>query len=686
MAVLLAEAALADRTLHVVIDRESKLRSAGQRGESGIALRVRVALADAGVEAEWSNLVDEALSHRFHSGEANYVCLRAARHCAWNSERHEAESRYRQALRFGAEADMDLDVENALWSLTALYTFPDQYEKYSEARLLALSVDGTRSFVKANSRTRELANHYIATQNLPDAHMWARHQLLESIRNGYLPDELESHVILSRIYSQTGDWCEALEHAVYSGQVELVKKTASEVRVWPEFLDSAARSPAPWTIRPTFLAIEYLGDLAPPKVGRDLVAHFVSRLGSNDEAVELEPELFKALSSLILEASDTDIERLVPVLRKLAPRKPGSYRLTDPGVALLAARLYRFRKSFRRDAAFVLGEMAVNSPYGIWADALRECGDENGQLIETLEAVAEREEVDLADSFSHLGHSIEATRNLWRKRLEFVARHPLGQRSEHQIGAGYGVPAEYFRDLDDLVVERYVDKLVSIGVSRHELVVNRASALAAAAEVVDSVSDCMRRRVVRQVRPLADQGIEISESDQDDESTLHPLSRFRWTFGNVSNVRASAGWLLARAAIGSVEYEMIQKIALTWIRSEDLELQSVGASILTLSHRAASGISISELAAHSNPLVRRASLEMPEVQKCPDIKTLDKLALDPNLAVRIGVIYAVQNIQEIDSTSYEQLRDVLSNDRSAIARAIAATVLKPSGRATKSVV
>ena len=121
IAVLLAEAALADRDFQIVLDRRESLQKAGARGDTSIELRVRIALGDAGVDDVWPDLIKKAEALRFQGAEGTYICLRGARWCAWNGQLDKAESLYRLAMKLGSEMGLDLDVENALWSLNALY-------------------------------------------------------------------------------------------------------------------------------------------------------------------------------------------------------------------------------------------------------------------------------------------------------------------------------------------------------------------------------------------------------------------------------------------------------------------------------------------------------------------------------------------------------------------------------------
>ena len=675
-AALLAEAAVADREFRIVLDREAGLRGAGEHGDRRTALRVRIAVADAGAPGAWQELIGAAESLRFSSAEGTYVCLRAARWCAWNGQIERAESLYRLATKLGAECDLDLDVENALWSLMPLYP-PKRYEELSETNELALSIQGSRSYVTANPQTRERTYRHLANRELPDAHLWSRHRLLESIRSGCLLDELESHGILARLYGDSDEPLAALEHAVLGGAVDRVKDVAPHVDAWPDFLISMVRSPAPWVLPAVLSAIEQVGDIAPGEVASRLAHELVDQLQEASEDMTTAPAVFQALRAVVLEATDGDLERLMPVLDRAAPREPDGYRLTDPGVGMVAARVYRFRPAFRRRAASILGEMAVRRHTNDWGRALRECGDDLGELITAFESVAEREGIDVAGPLADLEHLNEATQALWSKRLRFVDEHPLGARPRRELFLRYDVPADFLRDQDDSAAHRYVDKLVAIGSNPDEAIVNRSAALGSAANVVDLLSADRKGAIFEVVRALTDSRIPISELDQYHARTLHELSRVRLSFGDATDVRTAALWLLGRVATEPEECSQVVRIAMEWVRSDSEVLQRGGAEVLTLPNLASADVQSADLAPHPNQWVRRAAILLPGMRERPEVATLELLAPDPFQPVRVEVVYALPRIQDIAPEAYERIRALLLADQSAIVRGVTAEVLEP---------
>ena len=678
IAALFTEAALADGALQIVLDRNEILRKAAAGDNTQIGLRVHAALGDAGVPDFWPDLIGKAESLRFPSAEGTYVCLRGARWCAWNGQLDRAESLYRLAMKLGSESDLDLDVENALWSLTVLYSLrdlsADLFEELSEANRMALSIEGSCSYVRLNSRTQQRSYQYLANRQLPDAHLWAQYRLLESIRSGCLMDELESHRLLARIYGQSDEPFNALRHAVLGGSQPLVKELAPKIGEWPEFLGDMLVSRAPWVRKNALLALEYVGDLAPPELARELVPELLRQLREDSDDARIAPALLKALGTIVLEATDEDVGQLMPIIERAAVRKPETYRLTDPGVMTLAARLYRFRPNFRQWAASILGEMAIGAHTGEWSSALEGCGDDTGELIEAFEQVAERDNIDLARPLSDLRHLTAGTRALWLQRLQFVSDHPLGKRSGGPIGPRYDVPIEFLREQAPTVVHQYVDKLVAIGCDVDQPVLNRAAALAAAANVMDVVSTGQKRQVFGRVRPLAEQSIQISELDRYHANTQHPLSRFQISFGSETNARTSAGWLLARAATDLDECSAVMEIVLDWVRSDDSTLQGMGASILTLPNLSSGIARSSELANHSNPAVRGTAVWMPNMRECPETTTFEQLADDPDRNVRIAVAQALPSVASMDTEPYERIRARLNSDQSGIVRACASAL------------
>ena len=488
----------------------------------------------------------------------------------------------------------------------------------------------------------------------------------------------ESHSVLALIYDQSEELLDALKHAILGGNSQLVRKLAPRLEEWPEFLAGMVGSQAPWVCQASRLALRYIGDLAPPTVARGLVSELLEQLQGDRVNWRTAPAAFEALATIILEAAEGDVVRLLPILEEAAKRERDRYHITDPGVMTLASRLYRFRPRSRQQAAAILAEMAVGSHTGEWPRALEDCGEDTGVLIEALEQVAAREHVDLSESYSVLAPLTSATRALWSQRLQFVADHPLGKRSEHAIGPRYDVPSAFLQELDTATVRRYIEKLSALGRNTDEMSINRAGALAAAGNVVDVLADDLRQQLFQASRPLVEEPIEISEMDQHDSDSQHPLSRFKMGFGSAKEVLAAAGWVLGRAATNAEERALITGIAVDWLRSDDTVLQGEGARLLSLSNLSPNEVKSHELSRHTNPTVRRASLWMHDFQGSAQAEILDRLATDTDLNVRVAVVYALRRVQSADSDLYERVRGRLASDRSSIVRAVAKDLLEPT--------
>ena len=248
-------------------------------------------------------------------------------------------------------------------------------------------------------------------------------------------------MILARIYAESDETLDALEHAVLGGFTATRLESAPKVKVWPELLADMVTSKAPWVCQNALLALEYVGDLAPPELARSLVTELLRQLREDTADVQIAPTLLKALSTLILEATDEDISKLIPILERAAVRQREEYLLTDPGVMTLAARLYRFRPNFRQQAASIFEKWPSGRTLEIGRAPSKNVVTK-GELIAAIEQVAERDSIDVTRTLSDLGHMTPGTRELWSQRLQFVTDHSLGKRSQYQISPRYDVPAE----------------------------------------------------------------------------------------------------------------------------------------------------------------------------------------------------------------------------------------------------
>ena len=674
VAMLMAEAAVADREFRIVLDRVQSLRRAEQNGDYKTALRISLALADAGVEENRVHLTCQAEELRLLISERAYILLRAARWSAWEGEMKRAEQLYRVAMKFAKEAHLDLDVEKALWSLTVLYPI-ERHEERAETYRSALSSQGSGSYVKTNPRTREHAYRHLANQQLPNAHLWSRYRLLESIRSGSLADELGSRGLLARLYGESDEPLAALEQGLLGGDYNQVKDLSPQVDAWPDFLADMVSSPAPWVQAIALTALEQLGDLAPVPVARELAHDLVARLQEPSTDGIDRPKIFRALQAVVLEATDDDLECLMPLLEQVAPRDLDTYRPTDPGVGMVAALLYRFRPAFRSGAASVLAEMAAGRLVHHWVEALDECGDDLDELIAAFERVAERKGSDLTASLSDLGHLNAATRKFWADRLQFVEQYSLEKHSQHRFPTRFDISRQFLDEQEVEVVDRYVQKLVAIGSNHHKPVRIRATALGSAATAVELLSTKRKQELSEIVKPLTNRATRISEWDKYQASTLHPLSRFRSSFGNVADVQAAALFFLAQSTTEQEDCSDIVKMALQWFWAESEDLQRVGAGVLTMPHLSSPDIQSMDLTDHPNPWVRGASAAMLSMQQSPDQALLKRLASDENKLVRIRVVYALQEIREVAPEVAECIGSRLRTDQSAMVRAITAEVL-----------
>ena len=571
IAMLVAEAAVADRRFRIVLDRVESLRRAGENGNRKTALRVSVALADVGVEEEREHLTRQAEELRLPKQERAYVLLRTARWSAWEGEVKRAEQLYRMAMKFAADADLDLDVEKALWSLTVLYPI-ERHEERAETYRSALTIQGSRSYVTTNPRTREHVYRHLANQQLSNAHRWSRYRLLEAIRSGSLADELEARAHLARVYGESDEPLAALEQGLLGGDHIHVKDLSSQLDAWPDFLTDMVGNPAPWVQATALAALEQLGDFAPVPVAQELAHDLVERLQEPSTDVIDRPAIFRALQTVVVEATEGDLERLMPLLEQVAPRDLDTYRPTDPGVGMVAARLYRFRPAFRSRAASVLTEMAAGRLVHHWIRALNECGDDLDELIAAFVRVAEREGSDLTATLSDLGYLNTATRKLWSDHLQLVEQYPLEKHSPDRFSTRFDISRQFLDEQEVEVVDQYVHKLIAIGSNHHEPVRIRATALESAATAVERLSTERKQELSGIVRPLTNRATRISEWDEHQAGTLHPLSRFRSSFGNVADVQTAALLFLAQSATEQEDCSNVREMALQWLWAESEDL------------------------------------------------------------------------------------------------------------------
>lgn len=672
IAALVAEIAIAHGEFDVIRNRASEFLKIGDIGPACVSDRIRAALADVGAGPGWSDLVDEANSSISSDQARSYLLLRAGRWAAWNGQLDDAEDHYKSAMKLSAKCELDLDVENALWSLNAIYTMRQNFDDLGETNRLALELNGVRSYIAVNSYTHMRAYRHLACGTLPESHYWAKYWLLESIRSGCLMNEIEAHRLLAHIYSSAGEPATAVEHAIMGGESKLVEEVATPATPWVPFAATALMGRALWMWTPALCTVRICGDLAPPDEVRRLLPALLEKIESEEVRIDSNRDLFTALGSVVLGASDGQLERLMSQLKRFAEREPGVYRLSDRGVGLIAARIYRFRTRFRQNAADVLGELATSRHIGDWLRAKDECGEDTHDLIASIENAALRKGVDLAGPLSELGHITSATRALWGERMRLVAEHPIGDRPEHKYPLRFDVPTEFLRENSAETIIQFVRKLTAIGADPHEVTVNRANALLCAASVTTLLPLNERHELFRSVQPLTDPVVQESQVDEYHRSTLHPLSRVRFSIGSRSQLQFAAATFMERAATSACELSKVRILGLRWVRCGESDVQRNGAILLTAQTGILDRQIWEDLATHHNPMVKRQALDASVLKLFGDMSSLDRFALDQSLAVRIGLAYSLPTVMATDANAFARIKSTLGADSSAVVRAITA--------------
>ena len=672
IAVLLAEVAVATRDHRIVNDRRPRIQQTTELADGDLALRLRVALADVDEAESWLSLIAEAQEQRFRPREATFVCMRAARWSVWNGDSKRAESLYRQAMRFGADAGLDLDVKNALRSLLSLYGPTDRYDDFVEAHQLMLAIDGSDSFIPLDSQTARYSYQNLATEELPEAHLLSRYRVLEGVRSGCFSVEIEAHAVLARVYLESDEPMDALKHAVLGGDQELTKRAATRIDKWPESLSSMVDTAAPWVLQAALLAVEQLGDLAPPQVATTLAQHLTRKILADHDDPETTRPLYEALSAVVLEATDDDIEELMPLMNQAVAREPEEFRWTDPGVVAVAVGLYRFRPRWREQAAEILAERLIGPKISDWWKGLRECGAEIETLAVAIERTAARTGVNLDEALAELGYLSESTRTFWSDRLSYVEAHLAGPLKSQTLGDDFGVPRQFLEEQTPETTSRYVTNLVAIAKSPRVVAVNRGGALLAGGNVVDMLPLDLRTRLFEEARPLVEPNVELSDHDRHSSDTDHALSRVRIRTSGATRLRLGAAWFLGRSAANAEQRAIAIALAKEWLLSDMQRLQQQAALLLSQPNLTGHGVHAAQLAKHPNAMVRRMAPFMPDLVEVPDAQLARDLATDPSRNVRLTVIDVLPSFEP---EARQELLSILAEDWSALVRHSAANAV-----------
>jgi hypothetical protein len=593
-----------------------------------------------------------ALGGHVDASQAAFIHRRRGRALA-AVDLDEAIESYRRAVLDASERGFGGDVRDALRSIAFLNDPPDGVQPMDAAR----SVTDRKRLLDGVDRVVVSALEALADDKLPqalrDCHDWIRRERI----NGALMDEIVALRRYGNVYARAGEHTHAARALVRGGARKAAKQAASDAG--RSYVDVSSYLEPRHLTSVHDAAVSCLARQA-DYVPDDDVEPLCSRLLELAEGIGTE-QLFRSQASIsALEALAAFGKRLPEavadqLLVKLAPlveRKPGTYRYCDEAMLALfvTCALHDAESLAERGVTELV--RCIDQNIDKAERHIRRVGrsDRAIELLRPLAATSNRLAIELLATW---GVVTKAVRTDALDAAQRLLARPVGQpRSVWAAGQGVQESVIKFRAVladsppaGDVAAirDQLIEHLLRWAEDSYDVADSRSDAVHAIRILADMLPEDARRDAFTRLIALHDEP-QLSQLDQFNQESLHPLSRFRINTG--SDILYS-DCLFAAAVLAKGVEEWQQ----TWQRiTVDLSSPSVTPAAAANIGRAARSINnikqvdIRPLATHDIAMLRQVAVICWAEDSDRDPTWAAVFAADEDMVVRANLAHGLQKL------------------------------------------
>ncbi len=671
----LAEAAVVDERWDLVLDMAAELRTvASEQADEGVAVRLRLALADA--DGDWVALVREASTGRLEPGLAALVHARYGRCLAWQADPASAEDSLRRAIEIATRAEVPGDVAEALVSVTVVR---ERYGPFDDETLdphrLAGAIEGTRTLLRGRRDALRSALRSWRGGDKPATHRALRRYLWECRLSGHFASQLEAHRLLGELYAEASEPHWAIWHLIRAGRAKEAADIASSL-AQPFDVTDAFVSPAPWIAAATLAVVAAEADL----LSDEQVAALVPLLLRASAGVRQGPfgpqvsfEAMKALAAFGDRLPHEWVGKVLAIFEPLVARESGRHHLSDEAMLATFVGLYRAHPTWRDTIAGLLARCLTDD--GLAYQALKlmhDLGEAPGSLILALRPLAADGNRWALELLARFGDDEPALLPEAERRVtQVLALETKNGANEWSLLAVDTAASVFARHLPEERQVALARQWLRLAQDSADIAANRASALEGLSILAGDLPPTVRAELFEPVLALLQPPDALSEVDAISASTLHPLNPFQINLSPDSLPQAAMR-TVAALAVGEGQARRVEQAILQAIRSgNEGAVHAAAVALVRLAPQFVT-LDLRPLAVHASPWVRQAAavLWARRASELPEIGVA--LARDTDRGVRAVIAAQLAPVTEIAPSVSIVLREILTRDRSATVRRIAA--------------
>lgn len=681
VAVWLGEALAVDGTVEG-LNLESLVtpfESLAAQSDESTSVRLRLLLAE--TTGDWASLIEEVSTDALSPANSGLVLCRHGRWLALQGRADEATTAYRDAIDQLAEADLLGDTAGALRSVAMVQ---ERYIGYSDAIVdnfeLAklVSNESSRFRRSGNPRTASIESLHRASEGkhgaLPNALRSGRRYLWEARISGFLSAERDAHSLIGDVMGAADKPIPALHNYILAGAYKKATKLArqsSPIDVQP-FLNERA----PWIVGTALAVLAAQGDYWHSEVVERIAPKLIeltTGMPQSNVSPEVHVQAWAALASVSVQLSDPLLDQVLERLEPLIEREENTYRRMDKSLLDILVQVHGFKPSRKSHAANLIAECLVDYSLMQELEGFLVSAVEEDELLR--DAVVAR-----ANDSNRIASTILAAAKIDHGKVHEEAQAQYRRVLDYQVGVPRDDMAifDYFGRAAVLSQELTLEERDSLAthllaIANDELSpeAHRAAAVEALAELADKVSEPIRVQAFDTLLSLIDSEPSGHPIDQVTRRSLDPLSRYRFNTG-MSLSREACETAGRFVNTGEQAARLLNKVMPMWQNPEKTTMATACRAILAIEAGLRPQFPIPQLAGHPLPLMRSFGLALWVDGPSSLISLADRFAADPDRSVRKQLASTVPKLAEQDKDLAQRVSAALSQDPSALVRAVAA--------------
>ncbi|WP_131832972.1 hypothetical protein [Mycobacteroides abscessus] len=338
------EGAMALGDKHLVADVSEQLRQvASSCSDANLRIRLRLVAAEvADDEQLWASLLSDAApgSGRCSLPDSALIHARRGRYLFWSDQSEAAAAEFRFGVERGCRAQIWDDA--AAWCRSIITT----HSRASEVNITEM--DDLRQQIRAISASgrgalrvqaydpevaalRALLEAAAGRKRPRAARAELRRYLRDSVASAHLVDEIQAHLLLGRMYQQSGHLDRAVGHCIVAGNAGDCREIAAQLH---GYFDCRGESRSLQFQRraAAFGAAAGEADLIPDDLVNDWATSAVAEAIQHDGrpfGAEVWLEAYKLLAGLAIRLPNELVDQLFSDIDRLLPRGAHQYTLAD---------------------------------------------------------------------------------------------------------------------------------------------------------------------------------------------------------------------------------------------------------------------------------------------------------------------------------------------------------------------